>query len=307
MIISASRRTDIPTYYGKWFLNRLKEGFTLVPNPYNAHHLSKVSLSPDAVDCIVFWTKNPEPMLGLLPQISDLGYKYYFQYTLTPYGKPWESNLPPVERRVNTFCTLSEMIGNERLVWRYDPIIITNSFTIDYHIEKFFLLCEKIAPYTDECVISFADQYAHNAKIIPPVSDGMMRSVAKALSEIAKGFDLKITSCAEKIGLKKYGIEHASCIDKKRIEKILGCSINSKKDANQRPECGCIESVDIGTYNTCQSHCKYCYATKSQTAAQNNFKLHDPSSPMLIGFPKDDAIITERKISSLKNIQTSLL
>lgn len=307
MIISASRRTDIPSYYGKWFFNRLKAGYVLVQNPYNALRLSKLLLSPDTTDCIVFWTKNPAPMIGELKRISDLGYNYYFQFTLTPYGEAWESNLPSVEKRLDTLYTLSDKIGKQRVVWRYDPIILDDTYSVQYHIEQFNFLCEKIHSYVDECIISFVDGYSHIHNIIPEISKTQMKAIGKAFSDIAVKHHLKIATCSEKIDLQEFGITRASCIDKERIERITGFSINSKKDLGQRLECGCIESVDIGSYGSCLNGCKYCYATKSQLTAHNNFRQHDPASPMLIGWPRDDVVITERKIHSSKIIQMSFL
>lgn len=307
MIISASRRTDIPSYYGKWFAKRLQEGYVLIQNPYNALRLSKLLLSPDTTDCIVFWTKNPAPIIGELKRISDLGYNYYFQYTLTPYGEAWESNLPSVEKRLDTLYTLSGRVGKRRLVWRYDPIILDDTYSVQYHIEQFAFLCEKINTYVDECIISFVDSYSHIHNIISAMNGEQMKMIGKAFSDIAGKYHLKLATCSEKIDLQELGITRASCIDKERIERIIDCSINSKKDSRQRSECGCIESVDIGSYGTCLNGCKYCYATKNPLSARNNFRQHNPTSPMLIGWPRDDMVITERKIHSSKIMQMSFI
>lgn len=140
MIISASRRTDIPSFYGQWLVNRLREGYVLVRNPYHAKRLYKLPLNPETTDCIVFWTKNPLPMEPYLGTVSDLGYNYYFQYTLTPYGQAWESNLPPLQRRLEALDRLSDRIGPERIVWRYDPIILDDTFTVQAHMERFATL-----------------------------------------------------------------------------------------------------------------------------------------------------------------------
>lgn len=306
MIISASRRTDIPSYYGEWFINRLRDGYVLIQNPYNALRLSRLPLAPDTTDCIVFWTKNPTPMLDELKTVSELGYNYYFQYTITPYGEAWESNLPPVENRLDSLYLLSDKIGKHRLVWRYDPIILDDMFTVQYHIEHFASLCEKIHSYVDQCIISFADSYHHLHNAIPFIGDEQMRTIGKSFSKIAKDYSLELATCSEKIDLQEYGIKRASCVDKERIEQIIGCPIKSKKDSGQRPECGCIESVDIGAYGTCLNGCKYCYATKSWLAAQKHFRGHDPASPLLIGWPKDSMIISERKAHSSKVSQLSL-
>lgn len=150
MIISASRRTDIPAFYAPWFLNRLGEGHVLVPNPFNPRSVSRVSLRPDAVDCIVFWTKNPAPMLPRLGELN--GFKYYFQFTLNPYGKDIERNLPSIEERIETFRKLSEMIGKERVVWRYDPILINETYDTRFHREAFARLARKLSNHTERCM-----------------------------------------------------------------------------------------------------------------------------------------------------------
>lgn len=306
MIISASRRTDIPSYYGKWLVNRLLDGYVLIQNPYNAFRLSRLPLSPDTTDCIVFWTKNPAPMMEELKTVSQLGYNYYFQYTITPYGEAWESNLPPIENRLDSLYSLSDKVGKHRLVWRYDPIILDDTFTVQYHIEHFAFLCEKIHSYVDECIISFADSYHHLHNAIPFISNVQMQTIGKSFSEIAKNYSLNLATCSEVIDLQEYSIKRASCVDKKRIEQIIGCPIKSKKDSGQRPECGCIESVDIGAYGTCLNGCKYCYATKSWLTAQKHFREHDPASPLLIGWPKDNMVISEREARSSKVSQISL-
>lgn len=306
MIISASRRTDIPSYYGEWFINRLRDGYVLIQNPYNALRLSRLPLSPDTTDCIVFWTKNLAPMMEELKTVSELGYNYYFQYTITPYGEAWENNLPPIENRLDSLYLLSESVGKRRLVWRYDPIILDDIFSVQYHMERFAYLCEKIHSYVDQCIISFVDSYHHLHNAIPFIGDEQMRTIGKSFSEIARGYSLELATCSEKIDLQEYGIKRASCVDKERIEQIIGCPIKSKKDSGQRPECGCMESVDIGAYGTCLNGCKYCYATQSWLAAQKHFREHDPASPLLIGWPKDNMIISDREAHSSKVAQISL-
>jgi hypothetical protein len=163
MIISASRRTDIPAYYSEWFINRLKEKYVLVRNPLNAQQIGRVSLSPDAVDCIVFWTKNPGPMLDRLGKLKD--YNYYFQFTLTPYGKGVEANLPSKSALTDTFKRLSDIIGREKVVWRYDPIIISNKYDIGYHEKYFDIIANGIKDHTEKCTISFLDFYNKISKI----------------------------------------------------------------------------------------------------------------------------------------------
>ena len=164
MILSASRRTDIPTFYSEWFFNRIKEGFLYVRNPMNAHQISRIDLSPEVVDCIVFWTKNPIPMLPRLPELD--AYKYYFQFTLTGYGKDMETNLPDKKGQlIPAFQELAGKIGKKRVIWRYDPIVFTKKYTPDYHIRAFTQIAEALDGCTEKCVISFVDIYAKNRKI----------------------------------------------------------------------------------------------------------------------------------------------
>ena len=156
MIISASRRTDIPTYYSEWFFNRLHEGYVLVRNPMNIHQVSKITLNPDVVDGIVFWTKNPTPMLDKLDQLND--YTYYFQFTLNAYGRDVETGVPSKNNVIiPAFQKLSDKIGPERVIWRYDPIFISKIYTIDYHLHYFEQLAKRLSPYTKKCTISFLD------------------------------------------------------------------------------------------------------------------------------------------------------
>lgn len=163
MILSVSRRTDIPNYYSEWFYNRIKEEFLYVRNPMNPHQISKIDLSPDVVDCIVFWTKNPEPMINRLDELA--AYHYYFQFTLTGYGKEIECNVPHKrERMIPVFQELSKRIGKQKVIWRYDPIIFTKTYTPEYHLKAFEQIAMALRGYTEKCVISFVDVYAKNKK-----------------------------------------------------------------------------------------------------------------------------------------------
>ncbi len=311
MIISATRRTDIPSFYGEWFVNRLKDGYVLIQNPYNNNRYSKAYLTPNDVDIIVFWTKNPIPFLKLLPEIDRMGYSYYFEFTLTPYGKDTERNLPDKELLLETFITLANKLGKHRLVWRYDPIIIDEVHTIDYHKERFSYMANRLKNSTDRCVISLVDSYKNvmmrmgkNPAYL--MTEQNIIKIAEVFGGIARKNGMEIYSCAEKIGLEKCGIKHGACIDKGIIEKILGCDITDTRDKNQRPECLCLESIDIGTYNCCINGCNYCYALQNEKSALANMKIHNLNSPVLIGEVNTTAIITERKRDSVVIDQLSL-
>ena len=284
MILSASRRTDIPTYYSDWFLKRIKAGYVYVRNPMNPHQVSQINLSPEVVDGIVFWTKNPTPMLDRLVELND--YMYYFQFTLNSYGVDVEENIPNKRKVIiPAFKRLSDSIGPDRVIWRYDPIFLSRLYTVDYHIRYFEELAKRLSPYTRKCTISFLDLYRNTEKniaILAPDKFPVERQtqLAKILAEIAHSYGLRIDTCAEEIDLSQYGIEHAKCIDDCLFGQLLQCPLEIKKDKNQRLGCGCAESVDIGAYNTCQNGCKYCYANYSSKAVYMSSKNHDPDSPL---------------------------
>lgn len=310
MILSVSRRTDIPNYYSEWFLNRIKEGYLYVRNPMNIHQISKIDISPEIVDCIVFWTKNPEPMLDKLEQFND--YKYYFQFTLTGYGKDMESGLPhKKDKMIPIFKRLSEMIGKEKVIWRYDPIVITEKYSEEYHLKAFQDIASSLNGYCKRVVISFVDLYAKTKKNMKDIQtidkkQSELITFSKKLAEIAVSNGMEIETCAELIDLSSCGIKHSSCIDKKLIENIVGCPIKVEKDKNQREECGCVESVEIGAYNTCLNGCKYCYANYSEERVKANRALYDVHSPILCSKITDEDKITERAVKSIREGQISL-
>ena len=306
MIISASRRTDIPAFYSEWFLNRIKEGFLLVPNPGNPNQLSRIDLSPNKIDCIVFWTKNPAPLVAGLDILDKSGYSYYFEFTLNAYGNDIEKNLPAKEKIITTFKELAAKLGQERVDWRFDPIILNKQFFAERHLECFYNICKQLHKYTNRCIISFVDTYSHISREFVNPKEEDIYKLADGLSRIAKEFDLPLFTCSEQIDLSAYNIKHASCIDKTKIEKLVGYSIDAKKDSSQRKMCGCIKSTDIGIYNTCQHGCTYCYATTSEKTVLTQVKNHNQHSPLLTGFPSGRETITTR-VSSKKEKNQELL
>ena len=310
MIISASRRTDIPTYYADWLFNRLKEEYVLVRNPMNIHQIGKISLAPEVVDGIVFWTKNPIPMLDRLSELDK--YNYYFQFTLNAYGKDVEPNIPSKnDVIIPAFQQLSKIIGRERIIWRYDPIFFNEYYTMEYHCKYFRMLAERLGPYTEKCTVSFLDLYRNTARNtkplnIQPETREQQIEIMQRFLKIADEYGLYIDTCAEEIDLEKFGIAHAHCIDKKRFEQIGKYKLSVEKDPNQRPECGCIASIDIGTYNTCKNGCLYCYANYSHNTVVKNTQLHNPLSPLLFGEVGPDDTIKQRKVKSCKDCQFTL-
>ena len=310
MIISASRRTDIPTYYSEWFFNRIREGFVYVRNPMNIHQISKISLLPEVVDGIVFWTKNPIPMIDKLSKLER--YVYYFQFTLNSYGKDIEPNVPSKkEVIVPAFQKLSELIGKDRVIWRYDPILINDKYTLDYHIRYFESLAIKLSGYTEKCTISFIDFYKNTKRNTAPLNiqaptDEQIEILMSEFSRIAKDNGILIDTCSERIDLEKFGITHTHCIDRARFERLGNCTLKVEKDKNQREECGCVASIDIGAYNTCKNGCVYCYANYSQKIVYNNCQSHDPKSPLLFGSVGQNDVIKQREIRSCRDCQMKL-
>ena len=310
MIISASRRTDIPTYYSEWFFNRLREGYVLVRNPMNARQISRISLSPEAVDGIVFWTKNPVPMLSRLGELEP--YPYYFQFTLTAYGRDVEPNLPGKNGvLIPAFQELSRMAGRERVVWRYDPIFLSDRYTVEYHCRYFRVLAAKLGEYTEKCTVSFLDFYRSTARNmrslhIREMTAAQQREMMERFSEIAGEYGLYIDTCSEAISLEDLGISHASCVDRERLERIGGYRLKVGRDRDQREECGCAASVDIGAYDTCGNGCLYCYATDSPPRAAERVRAHRPDSPILFGTVGPEDVIREREAVSLREQQLSL-
>ena len=293
MIISASRRTDIPSYYFDWFLQGLKRGYFLSQNPMNPNQIKKINNDLASLDCFIFWTKNPIPALDKLYKLKD--YTYYFHYTLNDYPKTLESNLPSLKERIDAFKRLSDMTSKERVIWRYDPIIITEELSVLEHIKRFENIASQLATYTDRVIISFLDFYRKNKKALEGLglkdldSEDQGRLV-EGLKAIADKYHLKISACCEE-GLDKYGVLPSACIDGLLIAKLLNRPIKIKKDRNQRESCGCIKSIDIGAYNSCLNGCHYCYANYSRKSIEKNVSKHLLSSPLLIGKIKDDANI----------------
>lgn len=310
MIISASRRTDIPSYYTEWFFNRIQEGFVYTRNPMNIRQISKISLSPDVIDGIVFWTKNPIPMIPRLNELKD--YPYYFQFTINPYGKDIEANVPNKNNIIiPAFHEISQKIGSDRVIWRYDPILISQKYSMKYHIFYFEEIAKRLEGYTKKCIISFVDLYRNTQKKLQnngiiPLTEMQMMELAKCFSGIAEKYGFVIESCSEEINLEQYGISHGHCIDDRLLEKICGYKLDLTKDKNQRQECGCVSSIDIGAYNTCKNGCAYCYANNSDKTVQKNYSMHNPMSPLIFGEVGAEDIVKERIVRSCKQNQLNL-
>jgi len=295
-IISVSRRTDIPAFYSEWFMNRIRAGYCTVPNPYNPSQVSRVSLKPDDVRALVFWTRNPRPLMKYLPELDALGFKYYFLNTIIGYPAAIDPSSPPIDTAVKTFKELSQLLGKERIIWRYDPMLLSNLTPVEWHIEQIQKLTGQLRGFTDKVIFSFVEPYRKTCarlqketgtdfKLSPDAfNPAAYEPILKFLSEAAAKENIKVQSCSEEISWLKYGISNGKCIDDELIAHLAGQPFKFKKDPSQRQLCNCIQSKDIGAPNTCMFGCRYCYATVSMTAAGQNYREHDPSSPSLIGW-----------------------
>ena len=304
MLLSASRRTDIPAFYMEWFLRRLRAGWLLVRSPYNPRQVSRVPLSREAVDCIAFWSKDPAPLLARADELDGFGIPYFVQFTLTPYGRELEGGLRNKRDILDTFVRLAERLGPDRVIWRYDPILLSERWTPARHVEAFGALCWRLKGHTDVCVISFVDMYAKLCKraagLLREPTEGEMRELAAALSALGRESGMELRACCERLDLTAYGIMAAGCLDRRTVERVCGYPIQVKGQTGQRAGCRCIESVDIGAYDTCTHGCVYCYANRGAVRAQANRQRHDPASPLLLGHPVPEDRISDRHVSSLR-------
>lgn len=297
-VVSVSRRTDIPAFYSEWFMNGIRRGYVDSINPFNRKYVSRISLKSNDVICFVFWTKNPKPFIKCLDELDNLGYKYYFQFTLNPYSFDVERNVPNKSKEViNTFKELSNKIGKEKVIWRYDPILINSKYTKEYHYKYFEELAIKLKDYTNKIIISFIDLYKktkRNTKdlFIEEFDDNTINEIASRLSLIANKYGLELSTCSEQIDLDTYGIKHGKCIDDLLISEIIkDKEFSLKKDKHQRKKCGCCESIDLGANNTCKHFCSYCYANNNEKMVLNNINNHNPKSTLLCGKLQGDEVI----------------
>jgi DNA repair photolyase len=303
MIISASRRSDVPAFFGDWLMNRLRAGEAAVVNPFNASQVRRVNLEPDQVDVLVFWTKNPAPFMRNLDELDAKDFNYYFLFTLNQYPKFLEPGLPPLKERLDIFRALSRRLGPGRVIWRYDPIVISSTTTPEYHRRNFASLAKALQGCTNRVVISFMQTYAklkprlkraeanHGVEFVDFKAgeyEGELRLLSGQLAHIANSHGLEMRACAEKRDLSKEGIKPSACIDAGLINRLFGLNLPQGRDPHQRGACGCAPSVDIGAYNTCSHACLYCYANASPKALAKNLAAHDPQSPCLAGWPPED-------------------
>ena len=299
MIINTGMRTDIPAFYSKWFLNRIKEGFVYVRNPYYKSQVTKYSLSPDVVDCLAFCTKNPHPLIDHLSELDQ--YHQFWFVTITPYGKDIELNVPDKKQVIEDFKKLSNHIGADSVALRYDPIFINGKFDVNMHIKCFEKLLNQLKGYTHDCTISFLDLYEkvkRNAPDLRPPNEMEQKELAKAFAKIGKENEITIHGCCENEYLKDYGIDITGCMSQEIVEKAIHNKLKIQKRKSQRTTCDCVIGNDIGAYNTCPHLCKYCYANANSGLVRENMKQHIPTSPFLIGKEEPGDKITDAKQKS---------
>ncbi len=292
VIINTGQRTDIPAFYPEWFINRIREGYVLVRNPYNYNQVTRYRLDPSVVDILCFCTKDPGPILKYLDEIS--AFRQYWFVTITPYGKDTEANVPPWQEVADSVARLSEKVGRGCVGWRYDPVFIDEKYTVGFHENIFGEMAEKLKDSCGSVTFSFIDLYEKTKKNMPEVktvpSETQIR-LAKAFKSIADENSMQIRSCRENEKLAMYGIDVAGCMTKQVLEEATGEFLDGTSGGNSILDCNCLLGHDIGQYNTCAHFCKYCYANYDRAAVRANMREHDPKSPFLIGgHDRDDRI-----------------
>ncbi len=308
MIINTGQRTDIPAFYSKWFINRIRAGFVMVRNPYYPSIVTKFKLSPDVVDVIGFCTKNPKPMFKYLDEIKDYGQFWYI--SITAFDKDLEPNVPSIDENIENFKFLSNKIGNHAVAWRYTPIIINEKYTVEKHIETFEYIASRLQNYTKLVAFGFVDLYEKLQRIHPEIkdcSDDDKIKISLEFAKIAKKYGMDLRLCSKEKWLNAYGIDVNGCMRVEDYERSIQTKLEIKQKMEARKYyCSCYLSNDIGSYNSCLHFCTYCYANGTREEVLSNFKNHDDDSPLLIGNIKPDDKIREAKQESYLTKQITL-
>lgn len=285
MILNTGGRTDTVQYYSEWLLNRFREGYVLSRNPLFPNVINRIELSPDTIDVVVFCSKDYAPILDRLHEISDR-FKCYYHYTITAYDTDIEPNVPSIEQSVETLKQLSAQVGKEKVAWRYDPVLLTEKYTIEKHFETFDYMARELSPYVDRCIFSFVEMYkklAVNMPELQPISDDNKLLLVKGLGAIAKQYGLYLQTCAAKDDYLQFGVHHSGCMTTEIFSRALGLNFKHQAHKGNRIGCACMESRGLGDYNSCPNGCRYCYANKDHAKAAENYRRHDPKSPLLLG------------------------
>ena len=295
MILNISGRTDIVAFYSDWLMNRLDEGFIDVRNPFNPKMVSRIMM--DDVDLLFFCTKNPIPIVDKLKYIRK---KVYFHVTLTSYKNDIEPNVPSKKDIIDAIKKISNLIGKENIVIRYDPIFISDKYNVDYHIRAFDKICELLDGVVSKILIHFIDDYKNvrgNYNILKyrRITENDYETIGRSFSESAKKHNIVVFTCNEERNLTEFGLIKDDCISRELAFKLTGKIYKKKWNARRDLVCQCVEMVDIGVYNSCKHFCKYCYANYDEKQVNDNFIKHNPKSSLLIGKLSDDDIIKIRK------------
>ncbi|MCR4561902.1 MAG: DUF1848 domain-containing protein [Bacilli bacterium] len=308
MIINTGQRTDIPAFYSKWFINRIREGFVMVRNPYYPKLVTKFLLNPDVVDVLAFCTKNPRPMFEYLDEIKDFGQFWYV--SITGFDKDLEPNVPPIDQVVEDFKYLSKKVGSQAVAWRYTPIIINEKYSVEHHIKTFEKIAKELHGYTHLATFGFVDLYdklKRNHPEIKEVSEADQIKITKAFKEIADKYEMELRLCSENKALKEYGIDVDGCMRIDDYEKAISCPLEIKQKMQARkPYCACYLSNDIGAYNSCLHLCVYCYANGSKKTIFDNYFKHDDNSPFIIGNSEEGDVVKDAKQESNKKKEITL-
>ncbi len=307
MILNTGQRTDIPAFYPEWLANRIKEGYVCVRNPYNPQQVSRYVINPEVVDIIGFCSKNPEPFFPYLDLIRDYGQFWYV--TITPYDKDIEPQVPDKMHVMESFKYLSKKVGINAIGWRYDPILINDRYTTEFHLDAFEKMAAALDGYTNIVVISFIDLYEKVKRNFPEakaVSREDKLYLGEQMIRIAAAHGMVVKPCGEGTFLEKYGADCAGCMTIADYERAIGQKLNAPKTKPSRKECACYLSADIGAYDTCKHLCRYCYANNDINQVAINNKNHDPKSPFLIGNYRSDDIIHDVPQKSWINRQMSI-
>lgn len=294
MIVNTGGRTDTVQYYSEWLLRRFAEGYVLSRNPLFPNKVSRIELSPDKVDCVVFCSKNYAPILPRLHEITSR-FRTYFYYTITAYGKDIEPGVPSIAESMETLVALSRMVGRMRVAWRFDPVLLAADYSAARILETFAQMAPVLAPYIDRCIFSFVEVYKKlevNMPELIPLSLEDMDMLARGLGEIAGENGILIQTCGTNGDYSRYGIHPSGCMTLEILGRANGVAFRNRKHRGMRHGCHCIESRDIGAYDSCLNGCKYCYANQTPQKARDNFRLHDPDFPLLLGhLHPDDTVI----------------
>ena len=310
MIINTGSRTDTVQYYSEWLLKRFQEGFVYSRNPLFPNKVTRYELNPEVVDCVVFCSKNYEPILERLPEITSK-FNTYFYYTITAYGKDVEPNVPDIDDSIETLIKLSKLVGVKRIAWRYDPILLTEKYSKKRHYETFDYMAQKLSPYIDRCIFSFVEMYKKLKTNMPEIivlTENDKDEIAKNIGLIAQKHNILLQTCATLENYDKYNILQSGCMTAEILGKANDITFRKINHSGNRKGCRCMESRNIGDYDTCPNGCKYCYANQNPEIAKKNFEKHNIESPLILGGlnPTDEITQSTQKSFLVKHKQLAL-